>query len=643
MKYFIIIISFLSFFDSNCQVAAPLKVKHEDILIAEKLQKEYPKEDYISLSTIETYKFNYSSKSKKVEADLKYEEVIMGLKENKKFQNVVWFDSLSKVEKVYGYDYKNKIKYISSSTEGYASSGIFYDDAKMFNYSFSLESRGDKTNYYYEKNFTDIKYLTSNFFHTFYPVLEKKIIFEIPKWLTLDFLEVNFKNHQISKTENFDSKKGVNIITYTIKNLKPIKSLDFESSWSSSLPHLLILSKKYENKGVSSVLFSETKDLYSWYSSLIKEVENRPEDLKKIVTEITAGMKSDKDKIEKIFYWVQDNIRYIAFENGIMGFKPENSTNVYKKKYGDCKGMANLTCEMLKVAGYDARLTWIGTRSIPYDYSTPSLAVDNHMITTLFLNNEKIYLDATETGVAFKDYAYRIQGQDVLIENKESFIIDKVPEFDAKHNEKKIILNLSIENNNLIGSGENIYNGEEKTKLFRDIGSVAKIDLDKKANAYIARHDKNNNITKLIIVNADNRNLPIAFKYNIDASNHITNVSNEMYLNLEFDFNYSDVIAEEDRILDIDFGQKAYLNSSVNCKIPIDYKIDFLPENINIDTDEFSFNLNYSFNNETKTISYTKKMIIKNGVISSSNFELWNKTIKNLKKFYSEQIILIKS
>lgn len=80
------------------------------------------------------------------------------------------------------------------------------------------------------------------------------------------------------------------------------------------------------------------------------------------------------EKIEAVFYWVQDNIRYIAFENGIMGFKPEAASKVYQNRYGDCKGMANLLKEMLKICGYDARLTWIGTNDIPYDYKTASLA-----------------------------------------------------------------------------------------------------------------------------------------------------------------------------------------------------------------------------------------------------------------------------
>ncbi len=624
------------------QLAHQMRIKPEDIATAEELKKEYPKENFVSLSTVATYTFNYSIKTKKIEANLHYAETIMALKESKTFKNVVWFDKKSDIVKIEGRNYKNKLAYISSSKSDYASAGIFYGDAKMFNYNFNLSTRGDKTKYYYKKKYDDIKYLTSVFFHTHYPVKEKKIIFKIPTWLTLDFIEENFNGYNIIKTEKIDEKKKVNVVTYILKDIKPVKKANFSASWANALPNLLVLAKKYDYKGKTYTLFSETKDLYNWYASLVKEVGNKPEALKSLVNEITAGAKTDEEKIKKIFYWVQDNIRYIAFENGIMGFKPENANNVCKNKYGDCKGMANLTTQMLKMAGFDARLTWIGTRSIPYDYSTPSLADDNHMISTLFFNHKRYFLDATETGVAFKDYAYRIQGQDVLIENKDTFIIDTIPEFDAKHNEEKITLNLTIDGDKLVGQGKNVYKGEEKTSLFRDIGNVAKVDLNDKIEKFIANHDKNNTITNLNIINADNRDLPISFKYDIEITNHITSVENESYISLELDFDFYDILAKKDRIIDMDFQEKIYKNKTTILKIPTNYKISFLPEAININNDEFSFNLSYKLNEATNTITYAKIMEIKKGIISKANFEIWNETIKKLKKFYYEQIVIVK-
>src|SRR5690606_29442469 len=102
------------------------------------------------------------------------------------------------------------------------------------------------------------------------------------------------------------------------------------------------------------------------------------------VLKLTESAKTSEEKIKSIYYWVQDNIKYIAFEDGISGFRPDAAQNVLVNRYGDCKGMANLTKEMLKVAGFDARLAWIGTNRIPYTYELPSLAVDNHMICVVY-------------------------------------------------------------------------------------------------------------------------------------------------------------------------------------------------------------------------------------------------------------------
>ena len=112
---------------------------------------------------------------------------------------------------------------------------------------------------------------------------------------------------------------------------------------------------------------------------------------------------------------MQDNIRYIAFEDGLAGFIPATAQEVFKSKYGDCKGMANLMTEMLKLAGLEAYMTWIGTRHIPYDYTLPSLAVDNHCISTVIIGGKEYFLDGTEKYIPFGDYAWRIQGKEVLI------------------------------------------------------------------------------------------------------------------------------------------------------------------------------------------------------------------------------------
>ena len=123
--------------------------------------------------------------------------------------------------------------------------------------------------------------------------------------------------------------------------------------------------------------------LYDWYYSLVKDIntQEKDKDLEALVASLTVGKDNDLEKVKAIYYWTQQNIKYIAFEYALGGFIPREAYDVFKKKYGDCKDNSSILSEMLSIAGLKGSLTWIGTRSIPYTYKeVPTPAVDNHMI-----------------------------------------------------------------------------------------------------------------------------------------------------------------------------------------------------------------------------------------------------------------------
>ena len=634
---------FLTLFLSSNFIIAQIRLKPEVIRQAEILKKEYPKQEFVSLSTKSTYSFELSSSNKKVECNEQFNEHIMSLKEKQTFRKTVFFNEESNVLNLLRTNYKGVRRKTYFSYSRYGSDGIFYDDAKIARFSFFLETRGDNSKYTYTKSYKDIKYFTRAFFHTYYPREESKLVFVIPDWLELEFVPVNFENFDVQKEEKYDANSKTKTITYTLLKAEAMVGGKYEIAPTQQIPHLLILSKSFTYKNNKTDLFSTTAELYKWYKSLVDEMDNDLSVFKSKVDELTADTKSDSAKIENIFYWVQDNIRYIAYEDGIMGFKPANADDVYTNRFGDCKGMANLTCEMLRAAGFDARLTWIGTRRIPYTYKTPSLAVDNHMITTLMFNGQEYFLDATEKGIAFGGYANRIQGQDVLIENGSEYILSEVPEYDDTYNLKKRIVNLSLVDDELIGTGKNEYHGDERVGLFRDINMVSKAELFEKVGRYLGNFNKNNSVSDITISDFSDRSKPISFEYAISIANKITQVEKERYISLELDHDFANMKTEENRNMSLDFHQKMHINRITTLAVPKNMKVDYLPEAVSIDNDEFKFNLAYTYDQSTRNITYTKTLIIKNSIVSVSNFDVWNNAIKKLKTIYNDQVVLIEN
>ena len=628
---------------ANSQI---IRINPEDGLLADQLAEEHPEDDYVSLSTKETYTFPYSTKDQELFSLMTYDETILSLKENKSFIKYEFADDKTSLLNLRATNYKKKTipTYGSLRTVKYTSSGIFHDDLETANIVFNFSTRGDRINYSYEKKISDIRYLTKAYFHTSYLCQEKSISFVIPSWLDIEFVEQNFDGYDIIKSESTEvvKRQGHKVITYTLKNIKGVKNEAYSAGYSLSLPHIIILAKKYSYNDKSHELFSTTADLYKWYSSLVTDVYKDNSSYKSIVESLTKDAKTDKEKVENIFYWVQDNIRYIAFEDGIMGFKPASDDDVFTKKYGDCKGMANLLCQMLKTAGYDARLTWLGTRRIPYSYDIPSLAVDNHMITTLILDGERYFLDGTEKGVSFKDYAHRIQGQDVMIQDGENYIIDTVPEFDHKHNAAKASLELSLKENILVGKGTQEFNGEEKNRLYRDFKYVTKTEQDVVTEKYLSNSNKNITLSNLESKGLENRNQKIEFNYDIEISNKVTEAGGELYINIEKDYDFANLEIEkpEERVTDLNLGSKINIEKTTTLTIPENLKVDYTPEDININNDDFSIIITFKI--KGAVIEYNKSINVKNGLIHVKNIDEWNKAIKKLNSTYKDQIVLIK-
>ena len=125
---------------------------------------------------------------------------------------------------------------------------------------------------------------------------------------------------------------------------------------------------------------------------------------------------SAEAKARNIYKWVQQNIKYVAFENGMEGFIPREANLVCSRRYGDCKDMASIMTAMLQHAGVTAYFVWIGTRSLPYEYSQVPLPIaDNHMISAIKLDTSFIFLDGTDSHCVFGTPPEHIQGKDALI------------------------------------------------------------------------------------------------------------------------------------------------------------------------------------------------------------------------------------
>ena len=521
--------------------------------------------------------------------------------------------------------------------EYYNSDGIFYSDAHVCYFQLPLLKKGSTSEVRFKKTTLDPNYFTNIYFMDAQEIDEQEIQVIVPAWMQVEIKEFNFGNYNIKKNISKDGDETT--YTYTMSHLPAMRNEHSAPGPTFYIPHILVMSKSAQPKDEKYDYFKTVKEQYDWYRKLVLQVSVDAAFIKEKTEEIVKGSSSDEEKVKKVFQWVQDNVRYIAFENGIAGFRPEKPQEVIRKKYGDCKGMANLLTEMLRSINLDARRCWIGTNHIAYDYSTPSLAVDNHMICAWMNKGKPIYLDATEKYIGFGEIAERIQGRQTLMENGNGYLLEKVPVNSYAQNASTETRRFSIENNSMKGHVTQVWKGENKVWL---LSALNDIKQDKQENAlkqFLAEKKLNYEISNLKVTNLSNYNADLQVEYDVLWKDVVTAFDKELYLdadnrrNLE---NYNIDTAKRKQAYRFPFKNDLLFETEI--LLPAGKVVNSLPEKLAIQQPGYSFLASYS--QQGNKIIYKNEIILKQTEISPSGFSQWNKDIEQLNNFYNQQIVL---
>lgn len=535
---------------------------------------------------------------------------------------------------------KKSTKNVLIHKEPYNADGIFYSDEKILYLQLPLEKKGTTSTVILEKTITDPRYLGQFFFSNRYPVSSHQINIILPDWAKTQIKEFNLSPYAITRKE--ETQNGATTVQYYARDLPAFANENFSQGPTYTHPHIILITQEAIVNNEQIAFFKNTADQYAWYASLVRQIGNDDNIVREKALEITRDKISDLDKIKALYHWVQQNIRYLAFENGIAGFRPESAQEVIRKKYGDCKGMANLTKSLLSSLGYDAHLCWLGTNHIAYDYSFPSLLIDNHMICELNYNGKKYYLDATENNIGFDEYGERIQGRQVLVENGKDYTLEKIPVRDFRQNTETENKEISIEGTALVGDAVQSYAGESKEYL---LGNIETTQKDKQENAlrdYITNGQNDYQISDVKKLHFNPDDSTAVLQYHFAHRNAVAAFGNELYVDLDLKKIFADYkLDTAKRKTDFLFPFKVNKISTISLTIPAGYKLQNIPPLYSVTDPVFEIKAGYT--RQSGKVIYQKEIRIKQTLLEKKHFQAWNQAIKGLNEFYNNQLTFIKS
>lgn len=538
---------------------------------------------------------------------------------------------------------KHRIKTRYVEEKDYFINGIFYNDLKVKQFA-SKTGVGEKSllMYSYKETYTDVKFLTRVFAQSYVQnaVDSFNLSIRAPHYVDYELIPFNIQNCELNySTEEVEGQEQRN---YRITKIPTHVSEDLMAPSSYILPHLLFHIKSFEYLGKATKVLNSTEDLYAWYRSLIVELQPDQTFVDELSGRIVKSETDEEKKIKLLYEWMQKNVQYVAFEDGIAGFKPEEARSVCEKLYGDCKGMANLLVELLNSQGFTAYHTWIGTRSLPYDYSIPSLAVDNHMICALEWQGKTYFLDPTDKSSQWNVASSHIQGKTALVGIGDNFKLLKVPVTPSEKNKVSIQAVISVGESpfsDVVGSIE--LDGLVRNKYSNYI-KYASVRSKALVIQSLVRHYFDDFIVaeKDVSVVDDGFVMLIKFKGKLAGLHTLTANELDVYPNLGMEL--KEFLKQDSIDYPLYVKNRFELNYNLTYKYSSGFKPSKLPSpvSLNFNNGVSYFKSKYQANGAM--VNYSSSLVLNKELIKLEELSGWDNYVLNLRSAVYQPLILLK-
>ena len=531
--------------------------------------------------------------------------------------------------------YGDNIKLDEARCDGFSANyrsatpeNVFFDDSRVCYFDVTLGKWGRKRRMTYERTFTDLHYFTRIVLGEQYFVKQKTVTFILPKGF--EHYRLIDKNMSPAVTIEHKDKGGSRVVTYTINDMAPIKQEEAMPTVASVYPTVFVVGS-----------FKDAADMFAWGRQL-SDVDTAIPSLNDILADINRECHSDLDKIRNTYAWVQNNIRYVAFEEGVSGHQPDTPAEVVRKRYGDCKGMALLLKTLLVAQGFDARLTDVGTREASCQMSEiPTLAAINHAICTLEWQGKTYYLDATCNHIPLSHIPSNVQGMEVMVEEPEGApSLRTVPVFPASANCDSVHITLMLSKaGELTGTITRCVKGDMKEMLLSAYDSrESQQRLMFERNA-LNDDDHANKVSEATWVDRDCRSEWAVLTGKMTDTHSVQQIEGEVYVELDPDnMLFTNPIDTNKRENDYTLPMPCGQVREVVLQLPEGVGCDELPEDYN-ESNQYA-DMSCTWQRQGSSITYRKVMNLRQTRIKREDITTWNANLKRWQSSSHEAVVL---
>ncbi|BDD03807.1 DUF3857 domain-containing transglutaminase family protein [Aureibacter tunicatorum] len=385
------------------------------------------------------------------------------------------------------------------------------------------------------------------------------------------------------------------------------------------------------------------KSVVDWAMPLYT-LQNIAPVIKEKVNEVKRQYPNKSDQITALIRFVQDEIRYLGFEDGIHGYKPHDPTQIFSQRYGDCKDKAFLLIHMLDELNVEAYAALVNSSNNKiFNYCQPSPYVFDHCIVVINDEGENIWVDATfsSQGGSYREIFCPNYGKALVLRKGESVLT----EVSKSKNYKRIIneyLDVNEHGKGGVFEIQSEYYGGEADEI-RDY--IRKTDLSRMKKNYTDFYAKkfmllSRDSTDIRIEDDREKNvLKVKEKYHIEqlwrrSSDHSAYVFDIGPYTLGPDISYP---STNDRKMPFALKYPLNVEHNIWLSMPTEWSIE--SEEFELVTDYFEGVYEAVYNEMTQTVELHFKYHTKSEEVSLADIHEFVSFNEKLDQNYSFQLI----
>ncbi len=283
-------------------------------------------------------------------------------------------------------------------------------------------------------------------------------------------------NYDKSPEEGLDKNKRS--LTWSAGNLVAVSEEFASPDWHSFNPVVMIAPSSFSVEGYTGKM--DTWDQFARFTASLKKGKDQlPEAVKQKVKELTASSPDKREKVRKLYQYLQSNTRYISVQLGIGGWMPYDAGYVARNAYGDCKALSNYMTALLKEAGIGSYYTLVraGRNASDIISDFPSQQF-NHVIVCVPMEKDSIWLECTSQTTAMGYLGGFTGNRYALLVGDDGGKLVRTPFYDLQDNLRKRITTGSLSaSGNLTCSVETGYKARQQDELHGMVNNTSKDEL----------------------------------------------------------------------------------------------------------------------------------------------------------------------